>query len=331
MITGWSQGVGVVPAYDRIVKSVFKAAWKERTFTLDCGEAPLKAARSYRDSIWWETIQALAPTHKRRKVATHASSGQQKRAWEHPFCTVWGNSWRAKLESCGSLSEWMNHYNKFAASLYGIWSLPVSHLALSWEAQSEPLLIVKLSTTVDDVPPLLPNPKETMWGGRHSRVWIQTDNKQLDELFGGSSQLDQLHHRPLCVRIAKKLYSLLEVGRKPRDDVANFIEWDPRDYNAVSDHAANCALSMCAPWVWKDEEGIQHARQSRSNIRICMDGARKRTGRSSGGMVLYAYHEDEDKQILYRAGIDFGILESAFLAEAMALDWALDILFSIVS
>ena len=257
----------------------------------------------------------------------HASSGQQKKAWEHPFCIVWGNGWGAKLDSCGSLGEWMDYYRRFAATLYEVWSLPGIHQP---GQQPKPMLTIKLPSATDDVPPLLPNPKEALWGSRQSRIWIQTDNQQLDELFSGSSQLDQLQLRPLCVTIARRLYNLLEAGYRPTDDIANFVEWDLRQYNAVADHAANCALALSAPWAWKDDQALQHARHSKSNLRMCIDGARKSSGRSAGGMVVYGYQDSGDKVLLYRAGVDFGTLSSAFLAEAMALEWALDIFFSIV-
>ena len=74
----------------------------------------------------------------------------------------------------------------------------------------------------------------------------------------------------------------------------------------------------------------RHARHSKSNLRMCIDGARKSSGRSAGGMVVYGYQDSGDKVLLYRAGVDFGTLSSTFLAETMALEWALDIFFSIV-
>ena len=57
-----------------------------------------------------------------------------------------------------------------------------------------------------------------------------------------------------------------------------------------------------------------------------MDGARRKGGQSYGGMCIFSY-EGERRICLYRAGVVFGWLESAFAAEILALEWALESFF----
>ena len=114
LIGKWQSTAGTVPTYGRVIKSVSKAAWKDYNFSLDNGSSPLGDILGYRGMQWWETLQSLAPPYKRQKLVTHARSGRQRALWEHPFCTVWGCTWRDRVRDCGSLSQWMGLYKEFA-------------------------------------------------------------------------------------------------------------------------------------------------------------------------------------------------------------------------
>ena len=65
-------------------------------------------------------------------------------------------------------------------------------------------------------------------------------------------------------------------------------------------------------------------KQARSNLRVCFDGAHRRSALSSGGVVVFAYGRDGCRKVLYRAGVFVGNLESAFLSEALSMEWALE-------
>ena len=58
--------------------------------------------------------------------------------------------------------------------------------------------------------------------------------------------------------------------------------------------------------------------------RLCFDGARRESGKSAAGMALLAYYPGGRQNILHRSGKVLGILNSAFLAEMLALEWALE-------
>ena len=63
------------------------------------------------------------------------------------------------------------------------------------------------------------------------------------------------------------------------------------------------------------------------SYRVCADGARRGGGQASGGMVVMAYTGTGTPTYLYRAGLTFGSLDSAFSAELLAMEWALDEFF----
>ena len=103
---------------------------------------------------------------------------------------------------------------------------------------------------------------------------------------------------------------------------------DPRELNALADDAANQALDSNNDWKHAHEECIQHAKEKAANLRICFDGAHRRSGKSAAGVTIIAYHEDGQRDLLVRAGRLLGTLDSSFLAELLSMEWALEILWS---
>jgi hypothetical protein len=72
------------------------------------------------------------------------------------------------------------------------------------------------------------------------------------------------------------------------------------------------------------------ARLTNANYRLCFDGARRGSGKASAGIALLAYYEGGERELLMRAGKRLGDLQSAFLAEALAVEWALNIFWEMI-
>ena len=162
------------------------------------------------------------------------------------------------------------------------------------------------------------------------RTWqTLTDNQQVEGILGGDSVLEDVKVRPACVRIRRQLYNLLGNRYRPRTDTTNFIEWDGRELNTYADHVANCALDRNGAWEWEHTEALERARCNRSNLRLFVDRARRGNGQSSAGMAILAYHGmgNSTRELLFRVGICIGSLESSFMAEVLAMEWALQSFF----
>eukprot|EP00973_Karenia_brevis_P013308 1807673-Karenia_brevis.AAC.1 len=101
-------------------------------------------------------------------------------------------------------------------------------------------MTVKLPCSPDEL--LRENPREHQWASFGRRLWLQTDNQQIEQVFAGLSVLDVPSMRPLCIRISRLLRKLSLQGFRPRTDIQNYIEWDRRELNALADNAANIAL-----------------------------------------------------------------------------------------
>ena len=150
---------------------------------MDGGDSPLGQAQLCRCAMWWETWRAITTQSKRRKLGIlHASPGAQPASRESPFVALWSCAWRGKRDSFKTVSQWMRGFPDFASSLCELWKLPRPELP-----DEEPIFqapfSVKLPTCKEDLPHLWHNPREDLWDSDNGRVWIQTDNQQLQRVL----------------------------------------------------------------------------------------------------------------------------------------------------
>ena len=90
--------------------------------------------------------------------------------------------------------------------------------------------------------------------------------------------------RPLYVRIARQLLRLHENQRLPRRNNADFIEWDPREFNGLADEAANKALDMGQDWFVQHAGNMQRASEASDvNYRFSFDGAKRPLAKQQPG------------------------------------------------
>ena len=243
IIRKWCSEARVTLIYIRVLKAVYKAAWKEIAFKLDCGEAPLAKARSYRSVMWWQTWRGVSSQAKRRKMGiTHASQGKQLASYENPFVCLWDCCWREKRTSSKTIGQWMKNFPEFAVQMSELWKLPPPSFKCSGN-DAEISFTVKLPTCKDDLPHLPHNLKEDGWESGGGRVWVQTDNQQLQQLFAGLSKLECESLRPPCVRVGRLLRSMLVGGFRLRRETSDLIEWHARSFNTYADFAASASTS----------------------------------------------------------------------------------------
>ena len=265
----------------------------------------------------------MGPRAKRNKTGIqHARAGRQRTSWESPFVAAWGAHWRSHRDQSTSLAAWMQQWEAFRSKLSIAWQLPWLDLQPA-DGNLEGLWVTqRLPTSIADVPHVCLNPRSMKWGSTTGRLWIQTDNQQVEQVLAGYSHMSTDHLRPLFVRISRSLMQLLE-SRSPRLGTSHFIEWDPRRYNSLADHAANVALDLQQDWARSDLEAIGNAKRAKYNLRLSVDGAKRGDGSSAGGLAIAAFLESGEEILLCRAGCMLGTLQSAFEAELLALEWGM--------
>ena len=104
----------------------------------------------------------------------------------------------------------------------------------------------------------------------------------------------------------------------------DFVEWCPRRYNSMADHIAGLCIRnrgpinrsfgvVCGPSEWKF-----------FNWLLCVDGGFVRGVGGATGMVLFKMLPDGDKERVADFSIFLPRCRSAFEAEAIALETALE-------
>ena len=119
------------------------------------------------------------------------------------------------------------------------------------------------------------------------------------------------------------LYSLLEHRWRPRTDRDAFVEWDPRSFNALADHAANVAVDTGHDCDQIDLKATRKAQNEAARIRVCSDGALRRNGRAAARMAMIAYFPDGSHVVLRRADKILQGVSSVYVFEVVALEWSI--------
>ncbi len=89
----------------------------------------------------------------------------------------------------------------------------------------------------------------------------------------------------------------------------------------------NATMDAKSSWERLDKPQLRQALAARSNLRLCVDGGMRSNSLGALGMVLYAVTTSaagSSHHLIARKGILLEQLSSAFLAEAMALEAALE-------
>ena len=179
---------------------------------------------------------------------------------------------------------------------------------------------IKMPTAIEQVPALPPHPLDLRWQSGRYRLWIQVDCQALAELLSGRAALDGVEHRPLFIRMARRLLKLYSMGCRPLSDSQDFVLWSPREFNVVADHACNASMDTGRlSWYSGDKPALKSALRAGSNLRVCVDGARRSHTKGALGFAIYCFTSGTYR-LLLRGGRLLEQVASPFLAEALALE-----------
>ena len=107
----------------------------------------------------------------------------------------------------------------------------------------------------------------------------------------------------------------------------------PREYNSVADHCCIAALDEGRSWTECDNQTCAESLLAARSLRLSVDGGRRSTDNAAIGLALFSVQMSGGSQATYnllaRSGKIVSGIESAFLAEAMALEWALQYLIKL--
>ncbi|CAK0874635.1 unnamed protein product [Prorocentrum cordatum] len=125
LIRKWMQVHSICPICVRVLKSVFKNAWREISLPCSAGAELLRKSPIFRARDWWEQYKHAKEYKKPLRLSMVHATGGNFSHWEDVFCDYFGVDWRSVRDGYHSLQEWMRHFGEFSAWICRQWGLPV--------------------------------------------------------------------------------------------------------------------------------------------------------------------------------------------------------------
>ena len=296
----------------RILKTVFKAAWKEPRMQVG-GEHPLKKAREVRSAMWWECIKQQPLKMRHSEKLFRASPGHIS-AWEDCFVAWHGSDWRTFRDTHLTLDSWMSKSAEFSNKLCDLWSLPTQN------GSSRSEILASLSLKSEYNLEKLPMPDLPEWTRNFAkpsqRVLFLVDCQSAANLMNGVASLDNHQYDPLLRRSTRGLRDIWKRGWMLRRDIDNYIAWIPRECNGSADFLCNLALQNCQAYEW--EENFD---ETSRNLLVMSDGGLK-SGQGAVAWIVYEVRP-ESLRLLHYTCKYISVATSAFQCEMIALSEAI--------
>ena len=124
------------------------------------------------------------------------------------------------------------------------------------------------------------------------------------------------------------------MGWLPLQNCLDMVMWAPREFNTVADHCCNASMDLQTSWTASLNEELADALLSDHCLRLCVDGGRRCRTEGAMGLALFSATAMEagpaKNTLLTRKGQLLCDIDSAFLAEAAALEWSLQYLVELL-
>ena len=193
---------------------------------------------------------------------------------------------------------------------------------------------VRMPTTVEDIPSLSAHAFDNMWQSDRKRLLLQVDCRSVAELCAGRAVLSSPELRPVFVRICRHIHEIHRMRWRPMQDCFDLVMWAPREYNTVADHCCNVSMDLKKSWTVSDNAELADALLNDQCLRLCVDGGRRSSSEGALGLALFSVTGMEvapvTHTLLARKGQLLSSVASAFEAEAIALEWALQYLLQLL-
>ena len=105
LIEAWFSVTGVPPLFLRVIRTFYRAAWRENHVMVGCCDKPLAWIREARSAHCWTTCCALGRSARHRSGIVQQSSGHRV-MWEDVLVEFLGLDWRQTRSTCTTYSDW---------------------------------------------------------------------------------------------------------------------------------------------------------------------------------------------------------------------------------
>jgi hypothetical protein len=325
-IRDWSQRFNFKQLHHRILKAVFRSAWRETTFQTPGGGALLSQVRGSRHRSWWESVKHESVWTRTHHGFKHWKKGPRTE-WEDSFVEVYGYGWRAVRDSCQDAAEWESLLPDFINTLCRNWGLPTI------ASKKEPAAIC--------MEPPEKKAKQYGFDGVPSSHWEQAseetydwhrkscsfafivDCKGLQSLVCGHSSLQGDGLKPIFERTLTNLVNLYDRGWTPAVPWDDPVAWQRREKNKIADYLANLTMEHKNTWSREAAWPFPGYSLEEVNVLAHSDGGTRHGQCSAAAWVVELGLFLEGRwiyKVLSMGGTFFQTPISSFSAELRALE-----------
>ena len=133
----------------------------------------------------------------------------------------------------------------------------------------------------------LEHDNDKVWTGGSERFVFIMDSQVVQRVICGHSALTNDKYRAVFHRIMDRLVRMLNHNVKPPLDIADPVQWQPRDFNARADWLCNRALDTKTSFSYIDESVHTHRSES-TQWEAFSDGGCRGDGHSAFAWIIYA-------------------------------------------
>ena len=324
LIEHWLAVSGTPPLFLRIIRILYRAAWRENCIRVGNGDTPLAWLREARSALWWSTCCAMGRSARYKHGIMQQASGHSV-MWEDMFVEFLGLEWRQARSACRSYSDWRAGETSFAEKVCEKWGLPWKRDQPTSTAAA--LLCVEIPKAINSGLTWNDHPDDEKWQSTSQRIQFIVDSQIVAMLMSGSAVLSDACYRPVFVRMGRNLAALVNMGWHPCAFHRDFVQWRPRAHNSIADLLCNEAMDSGCNINDLDAEGIWRTANN-GNFRINSDGGRRNSS-AALGWVVRGFTPGQQGKVLARIAMILPVSSSSFCAEVLALDNALEIIRTI--
>ena len=281
LIEHWFAASGVPPFFLRIIRILYRAAWRENCTLVGNGDKPLAWIREARSAHWWITCCVIGRS-ARYKNGVLQQSSRHSVMWEDMFVEFLGFDWRQTRSTCHSYSDWRAGEASFAEKVCTKWGLP-------WKRDQT--TTASAASFCDEIPKTVnsklawqDHPEDVAWQSTTHRIQFIVDNQMVAKLMSGSAVLSDANYRHVFVRMGRNVAALISMGWHPCASHRDFVQWRSRAHNSVADQLCNEAMDNKCNINDLDAESIWRT-AGNGNFRINSDGGRRDSSAALGWVV----------------------------------------------
>ena len=342
LIVAWLEKFSIKPLYIRVVHTVFKHAWRERTFPAHGGTNFLAKSRTFRDRLWWDMFKHRPDYARRREEDMVHAVGGNFSHWEDLFCDILGTNWRAVRDSCDSRPAWMHYFGEFCRAACQRGKLPCITGARATSASPVAVgasLAAKRAKTkhfrLDNLPATHGGDSQAVcaWDAGGSRFIIVSDCQPLVQVTNGHAPLASPTLAPPFHRIANHMVGLFDYGLRPYQQHLDPVVWQRRELNKKADHLVNYTMDAGSSWTKIFTPQIVSGSLMDANWILHFDGGTRGTSCSASAWILEAEVQtgpNTATHLIAMAGTYLPTAVSSFEAELIALDYCSEYFFKFI-